>query len=349
MMLMDVSARALGLLVPETAHRATLKLLSASRPFLSTAPTDDPKLRIEALGLNFANPIGLAAGFDKDAEAPDAALKLGFGFVECGTVTPRPQSGNPRPRLFRLSEDHAVINRMGFNNAGMEAMASRLAGRPRRGILGVNIGANKDSANRLEDYRAAFAHLAPLADYIAINVSSPNTPGLRSLQNRDELERLLTTLSEERVQQNLQTPLLLKIAPDLEPSELDELADVVLASGIQGIIATNTTIDRPDLAGPIANEAGGLSGAPLLHKSTEVLKQLRALVGEKLVLIGVGGVSSGADAYAKIRAGASLVQLYTALVFQGPGLVARMKRDILTLLVRDGYSSLTQAVGTGLK
>jgi len=348
-MLMDVGTRALRLLPPESAHRATLRLLSASTRLLPAAPSDDPRLRVEALGLSFPSPIGLAAGFDKNAEVPDAILKSGFGFVECGTVTPRPQAGNPRPRLFRISAARAVINRMGFNNAGMEAVAARLAGRPRRGIFGINIGANRDSENRIEDYRIAFARLAPLADYIAINVSSPNTPGLRALQSRDELERLLAALCNERARLTLKTPLLLKIAPDLDASALDELADVALASGLQGVIATNTTLDRPDVTGRHAKESGGLSGAPLFRKSTEVLKQLRARVGDRIVLIGTGGVSSGANAYAKIRAGASLVHLYTALVFEGPGLVIRIKRDLLALLARDGLSDVTQAIGLDAK
>jgi len=277
-------------------------------------------------------------------------LKLGFGFVECGSVTPRPQGGNARPRLFRLAEDRAVINRMGFNNRGMEAMAARLARRARNGILGINIGANKDSADRSADYRAAFATLAPFADYIAVNVSSPNTPGLRGLQNRDELQRLLAIVTGERARMNSSVPILLKIAPDIDPGAVDDIAQVALAAGIEGIIATNTTIARPaSLKSAQAHQSGGLSGAPLFMPSTVVLKAMRARVGSKLVLIGTGGVASGADAYAKIRAGASLVQLYTALAYDGPSLVARIKRELLALVNRDGLPNIAAAIGADVK
>lgn len=348
-MLMDAGAGLLRLLPPETAHRATLRLLRMAEPLLPAAPSDDPRLAVRAFGLTFPNPLGLAAGFDKDAEVPDAMLKLGFGFVECGTVTPRPQPGNPRPRLFRLREDQAVINRMGFNNAGMESAASRLARRRQSGIVGINIGANKDSADRVADYRAAFARLSLLADYVAVNVSSPNTPGLRTLQNRDELERLLGALSEERSRQTARKPLLLKIAPDLGDDALADVASVALAFEVDGIIATNTTIERPpSLSSPNAREAGGLSGAPLFARSTAVLKTLRARLGERTVLVGVGGIGSGAEAYAKIRAGATLVQLYTALSYQGPGLVTRIKRDLLARMARDGFTSISQAIGADL-
>jgi len=343
-MLLDAGARMLRQLPPETSHRATIRLLSAGGAVLPAALPDDPKLAVTALGLRFPNPIGLAAGFDKDGEVPDAMLKLGFGFVEIGTVTPRSQAGNPKPRLFRLPEDRAVINRMGFNNAGMEAMARRLAKRKRNGILGINIGANKDSADRIADYRAAFARLAPFADYVTINVSSPNTPGLRTLQGRDELERLLGAVNEERAK--LPRPLLLKIAPDLDDAAIDDVADVALAAGLDGIIATNTTIDRSQgLRSANARETGGLSGAPLFQRSTEVLKALRAKVGSRITLVGVGGIGSGADAYAKIQAGASLVQLYTALAYEGPGLISRIKRELLQCLEQDGFDDLDRAGG----
>jgi dihydroorotate dehydrogenase len=342
----DWGTKALRALPAEAAHRATIRLARAASALLPQKPADDRRLAVRALGLVFPNPIGLAAGFDKNAEVPHAMLKLGFGFVECGTVTPRPQTGNPRPRLFRLPEDRAVINRMGFNNDGTEAVAARLARRQRAGVVGLNIGANKDSLDRIADYRSAFARLTSLADYIAVNVSSPNTPGLRSLQSRDELERLLEVLAEERARLGLQTPLLLKIAPDLDDIAIDGVAEVALARGLQGIIATNTTIERPPgLHSLRAGETGGLSGVPLFARSTAVLKQLRRRTGNRLVLVGVGGVASGADAYAKVRAGASLVQLYTALVYEGPGLIARIKRDLLALLARDGFSSIEQAVG----
>jgi dihydroorotate dehydrogenase len=348
-MLMETGASLLRVLPPESAHRATIGLVRAAGPLLPQPDPDDPRLGIRAFGRDFPNPVGLAAGFDKDAEVPDAMLKFGFGFVECGTVTPRAQPGNPRPRLFRLRPDRAVVNRMGFNNAGMDAMASRLAGRRRKGIVGINIGANKDSADRIADYGEAFTRLAPFADYIAVNVSSPNTPGLRALQNRDELERLLGTLQEVRSQQDPATPLLLKIAPDLADAAIADLAEVVLAFDLDGIIATNTTVERPAfLRARDSREQGGLSGRPLFERSTAVLRALRARVGNRLVLIGVGGVGSGADAYAKIRAGATLVQLYTALSFEGPRLVGRIKRDLLALLERDGFDNISQAIGADL-
>ncbi|HEX3672894.1 MAG TPA: quinone-dependent dihydroorotate dehydrogenase [Rhizomicrobium sp.] len=349
-MLMDAGAALLRLMPPEAAHRATLALLRFVGPLVPAAAPDDPRLGVKALGLRFPNPLGLAAGFDKDGEVPDAMLKLGFGFVECGTVTPRPQAGNPKPRLFRLTEDGAVINRMGFNNRGMDAMAARLAGRARRGILGVNIGANKDSEDRPADYRIAFAKLAPFADYVTINISSPNTPGLRGLQNRDELARLLGIVTDERARMDLAAPVLLKIAPDIDPKALDDIAAAVLAAGIEGIILTNTTIARPaSLKSNQAHQSGGLSGAPLFTPSTAILKAMRARVGGRLVLVGAGGVSNGAEAYAKIRAGANLVQLYTALAFHGPGLIGRIKRDVLALLARDGFASIADAVGVDLR
>ena len=348
-MLMETGASLLRVLPPESAHRATIGLVRAAGPLLPRPDPDDPRLAVRAFGCDFSNPVGLAAGFDKDAEVPDAMLKFGFGFVECGTVTPRAQPGNPRPRLFRLRSDRAVVNRMGFNNAGMDAMASRLARRRRKGIVGINIGANKDSADRIADYREAFARLAPFADYIAVNVSSPNTPGLRALQNRDELERLLGTLEEVRSQQDPATPLLLKIAPDLADAAIADVAEVALAFGLDGIIATNTTVERPAfLRARDASEQGGLSGRPLFERSTAVLRALGARVGNRLVLVGVGGVGSGADAYAKIRAGATLVQLYTALSFEGPRLVGRIKRDLLALLERDGFANISQAIGADL-
>jgi len=349
-MILNAGAAVMRLLPPETAHRATLKLLSLAAPLLPAAPADDPRLAVGALGLSFPNPVGLAAGFDKDAEVPEVMLKLGFGFVECGTVTPRPQAGNPRPRLFRLSADRAVVNRMGFNNAGMERAAVRLAARRRRGVVGINIGANKDTNDRKADYRSAFARLASLADYVAVNVSSPNTPGLRGLQARAELEQLLALLVEERARQRLHVPLLLKIAPDISPAGFDDIADVALASGIEGLIVCNTTIARPaGLKSAHARESGGLSGAPLLAPSTALLKEARARVGSKLVLIGAGGVASGADAYAKIRAGASLVEIYTALAFEGPGLIARIKRDLLQAMNRDGIARIADAVGIDVR
>lgn len=332
----------------ETAHRTTLSLLHFTAPLIGSAPPDDRRLAVSALGLHFPNPIGLAAGFDKDARVPDAMLKLGFGFVECGTLTPRPQAGNPRPRLFRLIEDDAVINRMGFNNAGVNNAAVRLQLRPRNGVLGLNIGANKDSSDRIADYRSAFARLAPFAHYIAVNVSSPNTPGLRDLQVRDELTRLLETLATEGAGRTRRVPILLKIAPDISLSDLDQITETALGAGIDGLIVSNTTIERPpSLKSRHARESGGLSGAPLFAPSTALLKETYKRVGTKLVLVGVGGIFSGSDAYAKIRAGATLVQLYTGLALKGPGLLSLIKHDLIALLERDGYRSVADAVGAG--
>jgi len=345
-MIADAAAALMRALPPETAHRGTVTLLKNFAPFLPRAAADDSRLAVEALGLSFPNPIGLAAGFDKDAEVPDAMARFGFGFVECGTVTPRSQSGNPRPRLFRLGEDRAVINRMGFNNGGMDAAAARLAARKGKGIVGINIGANKDSADRIADYRTGFARLAPLADYVTVNVSSPNTPGLRGLQNRDELGRLLGLLTGERTRLSLKQPILLKIAPDLDGHALDDIAAVLREAAIEGLIVSNTTIARPpSLKSPLAKEQGGLSGAPLFEPSTQILREMRRRLPPSLTLIGAGGVASGADAYAKIRAGASLVQLYSALTFNGPGLIARIKRELLACLTRDGFARIGDAVG----
>jgi dihydroorotate dehydrogenase len=334
----------------ETAHKATIRLLKAAGPLIPAGGPDDPRLKVRAFGLDFPNPIGLAAGFDKNAEVPDAMARFGFGFVECGTVTPRPQAGNPRPRLFRLREDGAVINRMGFNNDGMEAAAANLRARRGQGIVGINIGANKDSADRIADYATCYAALASLADYVTVNVSSPNTPGLRGLQNHEELTRLLGSLMTLR-EKTVSRPLLLKIAPDLDEPALDEIAEVVRAfsqsGGIEGLIVSNTTIARPPLRSVHAGEAGGLSGAPLFAPSTRILAGMYRRLGGAVTLVGVGGIASGADAYAKIRAGASLVQLYSALALKGPGLAARIRRELAALLARDGHASVTAAVGTG--
>jgi dihydroorotate dehydrogenase len=347
MSLFDSAAGLLRALPAERAHNLTLALAGAAAPLLPRPAADDPRLAVSAFGLDFPNPVGLAAGFDKNAQVPDAMAKFGFGFVECGTVTPRPQGGNPQPRLFRLTEDAAVINRMGFNNGGIEQAARNLKVRRGRGLVGINIGANKDSIDRISDYVLGFAALAPLADYVAVNVSSPNTPGLRGLQNREELTRLLDSLITARAGKS--KPLLLKIAPDLDQHALDEIADVVRTSGIEGLIVSNTTIARPQLKSSHAQETGGLSGRPLLAPSTEVLRGMRQRLGKSVTLVGVGGIGGGADAYAKIRAGASLVQLYTALVYQGPGLVARIKQELLACLTRDGYANVTAAVGSGAK
>ncbi|MDR3526218.1 MAG: quinone-dependent dihydroorotate dehydrogenase [Rhizomicrobium sp.] len=343
---MDLVVAAIRLLPPEPAHKLTVELAARFSAFLLPAPKDDPRLAVKVLGLDFPNPLGIAAGFDKNARAYRAMLKMGLGHAECGTVTPRPQPGNPKPRMYRLPEDGAVINRMGFDNDGMEVIAARLARRG-KGIVGINIGANKDSADRIADYRTGFARLAALADYVTVNISSPNTPGLRGLQGREDLHRLLGSLIEARGLSKI--PLLLKIAPDLDEAALDDIAAEVLSAGLDGMIVTNTTIARPaTLQSRHADETGGLSGKPLLEPSTRILGEIRKRVGAKVVLVGVGGVASGEDAYRKIRAGASLVQLYTALVYQGGGLIPRIKRQLLTCLTRDGFSSVNEAVGADI-
>lgn len=309
---------------------------------------DDECLGVKLWGLDFSNPVGLAAGFDKNAEVPDAMLAQGFGFVESGTVTPKPQGGNPRPRLFRLEEDRAVINRLGFNNAGLEAYACRLQKRrilDRGGIVGANIGANKDSTDPAADYVTCLKRLDGLADYFTVNISSPNTPGLRKLQGREALDDLLGRVMDLRT-----VPILVKIAPDLDGGECEDIAEVVLKHGVDGLIVSNTTIGgREGLKSAHANEGGGLSGAPLFELSTEILSRMYKLTDGKIPLVGVGGVSTGAQAYAKIRAGASLVQLYSALVYHGPGLVRKIKRQLCVCLKRDGYSSIEQAIGADHK
>lgn len=351
--------RVLGPLVrcldPEDAHQVALRALTLGTVPFRGRPAD-PRLAQTVWGLHFVNPVGLAAGFDKNAQAVAPLLRLGFGFVEAGTVTPRPQPGNPRPRVFRLPAQKAMINRYGFNNDGLEAVSARFVALRRSGTpagpVGANIGKNKDSTDAVADYVTGVQRLAPLADYLVINVSSPNTPGLRTLQDRAPLTALLqaavTARAEACTQASLQTPppLLLKIAPDLTDDDLETIAEVTLASGIDGLIVSNTTITRPGLQGEaVAAEPGGLSGPPLLALSTATLFTLYRLTEGRLPLIGSGGISSAADAYAKIRAGASLVQLYTALVYAGPGLIAEICRGLVRLLDRDGFSALAQAVG----
>ncbi|HEY2660375.1 MAG TPA: quinone-dependent dihydroorotate dehydrogenase [Caulobacteraceae bacterium] len=343
----DLASVALRGLDAEDAHHLTIRLLGLGLG--PRAAGADADLSTELCGLSLPNAVGLAAGFDKNAEAPDAMLNAGFGFVECGTVTPLAQAGNPRPRLFRLTEDQAVINRMGFNNAGLEAFAGRLQRRRRRGVVGANIGANKDSADRIGDYVTGLTRLWGLADYFTVNISSPNTPGLRALQTRQALEELLGRLGEARAAlkaQSADTPMLLKVAPDLDDGEIEAIVETVLAFGLDGIIAGNTTISRPDsLRSGLKGETGGLSGAPLMSLSTQTLARFHAAAAGRVALVGAGGVVSGADAYAKIRAGASAVQLYSAMVFEGPGLVTRIRRDLAARLRADGFSSLAQAVG----
>jgi len=331
---------------PERAHRLAIAALKTGL-IAGDRRADPPILGQTVFGHAFPNPIGLAAGFDKDGEVYAQALDLGFGFVELGSVTPLPQKGNPRPRLFRLTADHAVINRMGFNNRGIAAMAARLQNRDAtRGIVGINLGKNKDQTDAAADYAAGTKLLGPRADYLVINVSSPNTPGLRALQSRDALAALIAAVLEARAELRRRPPLLLKIAPDLTDLDRQDIAEVALAAGLDGIIVSNTTIARPAGLDPrFAGEAGGLSGRPLLQPATETLRDIYRRTGGRLPLIGVGGVASAADAYAKIRAGASLVQLYTALVFEGPGLVRRIKDELAALLIRDGFVHVAEAVG----
>ena len=323
----------------ETAHRltiASLKLMPKGR----TEP--HPRLRTRVAGLDFPNPIGLAAGFDKDAEVFGQVLRMGFGFAEVGTLTPRPQRGNPQPRLFRLIEDRAVINRMGFNNGGIEAARERLARRKRGGIVGINIGANKDSADRIADYATSARAMAPLADYLTVNISSPNTPGLRALQDRGALDALLAAVMEARGD----TPVFLKVAPDLERADIDDIAAVAADRRLDALIVANTTISRPDLKSRLRSETGGLSGAPLKGLALQRLRDFRSATGGAMPLIAAGGIGSGEDAFERIRAGASLVQLYTALVYSGPGLARTMARDLRRLLRRHGFRNVAEAVGT---
>jgi dihydroorotate dehydrogenase len=326
----------------ETAHRAALLALRAPWPDRSGI---DPMLAQRIAGLDFAGPVGLAAGFDKDGLIAHNMRRFGFSFAELGTLTPLPQAGNPRPRLFRLVEDRAVINRMGFNNGGQKAAAERLGGRPRPPglILGINIGANKDAADRIEDYAHGVRVMAPFADYLTVNISSPNTPGLRALQDRAALDELLARVMAARGLSG--PPIFLKVAPDLLEADIEDICDVALARGIDALIVSNTTISRPQLRSPLAGESGGLSGAPLHDLALARLGDFRRKLGKALPLIGVGGIGEAAHAYARIRAGASLVQLYSALVYEGPYLAARIHAALPELLRRDGFSHVGEAVG----
>lgn len=339
--------RALRAFDPETAHGLALRALKAG--LAPTAPAPDPMLATVVAGIPLASPVGVAAGFDKNAEAPDAMLARGFGFVEIGAVTPRPQAGNPRPRLFRLTEDRAAINRFGFNNEGLEAIAARLAARtgPRIPVW-ANLGANKDATDRVEDYVTVMRRLHGLVGAMTLNVSSPNTEKLRDLQGPAALRSLLTRATETRdelAKNGQRTPVFLKIAPDLTDAEISDISEISVECGLDGIIATNTTLSRDGLRSAHAAEAGGLSGAPLRDRALAVLRRVRAETGGATPLIGVGGVASAADAYARIRAGASAVQLYTAMVYEGPSLGARINAGLAELLRRDGFASPQEAVG----
>ena len=338
---------AMRALDPERAHGAALRALRLGLAGRDPAP-DDAVLHTEVLGRHFRNPVGLAAGFDKDAEAVLPLMHLGFGLVEAGTVTPRPQNGNPRPRLFRLTEDAAVINRMGFNNGGLDRYVARLRALPRPlpAVLGANIGINKEGADPERDYPALFAAVAPHADYVTLNVSSPNTPGLRDLQGEERLRAILGATMARRAELSHQPPLLLKIAPDLATGALPALVETCVATGVAGIIVSNTTLARPDtLRSAHRAQAGGLSGEPLFAPSTAMLAEVYRLAAGRLVLVGAGGVGSAEQAYRKIRAGASLVQLYAALAYRGPAVVGEIRRGLAALLRRDGFTRVSDAVG----
>jgi dihydroorotate dehydrogenase len=330
----------------ETAHGIALKALAAGLAGRDSG-RDDPVLETHALGLRFRNPIGLAAGFDKDAVAVAPLMRLGFGFVEAGTVTPRPQPGNPRPRLFRLTEDSAVINRMGFNNGGLDGYVARLRDLPsdRPAVFGANIGINKEGAEPERDYPALYAAVAPFADYVTVNVSSPNTPGLRDLQGEERLAAILDAIAATRATLPRTPPLLVKIAPDLADDALGPIVQACLTRGVAGLIVSNTTIARPSLKSSHAKEAGGLSGAPLFEPSTEVLRKVHRIARGRLVLVGVGGIATAEQAYAKIRAGASLVQVYTGFAYAGPVLPRRLADGLAARLRRDGFTSVADAVG----
>lgn len=331
---------------PERAHGISLRALASGLAPLPGPVTSD-RLRTRLAGLDLPNPVGLAAGYDKNAEAVDALSRAGFGFVEVGAATPRPQPGNPRPRLFRLAEDRAVINRFGFNNDGAEAIAARLAHARRSVPVGLNLGANKDSADRAADFVRVLAVCGPHVDFATVNVSSPNTEKLRDLQGKAALAGLLAGVMAERAYLTRPIPVFLKISPDLTEGELADIAEVALASGIDGVIATNTTLARDGLTGRHAGQAGGLSGAPLFERSTRTLARLSQLTGGRLPLIGVGGVGSADQAYQKIRAGASAVQLYSAMVYGGLSLAADIARGLDRLLERNGFATVAAAVGTG--
>jgi dihydroorotate dehydrogenase len=346
----------LHLLDPEAAHAATLWALKQGLAGRSVA-TDDPILATRVWDLDFRNPLGLAAGFDKDAEVADAMLALGFGFVEAGTVTPLPQPGNPRPRLFRLTEDQGVINRFGFNSKGLAAFVAHLANRRRagaRGIVGANVGKNRDVTDAAGDYSQGIEAVCNHADYLVCNLSSPNTPGLRNLQARDQMQEVIARVMAARQRASAGAsrvpPLLLKVGPDLDGDAIRDIAEVALASKIDGLIVGNTTVERPStLRSPHAQESGGLSGLPLLTRADACLAEMYRCVGGRIPIIGCGGVASGAHAYAKIRAGASLVQLYSALVYHGPELINRVKHDLSQHLRADGYQSVAEAVGANAR
>lgn len=332
----------------EPAHRLIIRALAASQSNAPIAPT--PNLAQRIAGITFPNPVGMAPGFDKNAEVPDAMLGMGFGAVEVGTVTPLPQEGNPKPRLFRLIEDRAVINRMGFNNDGAQAVTNRLIRRRETGqhglpgVVGVNIGANKDSPDRIADYAQMTRLMAPLASYLTVNISSPNTPGLRALQDEGALSALLDAVVEARG--NINVPIFLKLAPDLEPSDIDTICRIALEKRLAALIVSNTTITRPNLRSPHAGEAGGLSGEPLRDLALQRLRDFRKASGGAIPLVGVGGIATVDDAWARIRAGASLIQIYSAMVYEGPGLARRLVAGLERKVREAGMTSIAEAVGS---
>nr|WP_314433277.1 quinone-dependent dihydroorotate dehydrogenase [uncultured Brevundimonas sp.] len=345
MSVIDLGGAILRNLDPETAHRLAIKGLAFAP--LPSPPADDPILHTRIAGLILPNPVGLAAGLDKNGEALHGLSRLGFGFVECGSVTPRAQPGNPKPRLFRLPEDRAIINRMGFNNAGLEAFAARLDQRPAGVVVGANLGANKDTEDKAADYVAGLQRLAGRASYFTVNISSPNTPGLRALQGREQLDDLLGRIDAARpIDAAARVPVFLKIAPDLVPDEVAMIVEASIAHRIDGLIVSNTTLERPQtLRSTHAAETGGLSGAPIRPFAEKALRAAAEAAQGRLPLIAVGGVDSGAEAYARIRLGASAVQVYSALIYEGPGLVGRIKQDLAARLRAEGFSTLSEAVG----
>ena len=330
---------------PETAHGMSIAALRCGLP-VGARTTRDARLKVTVCGLDFPNPLGMAAGYDKNAEVPDALLGLGFGFAEVGTITPLPQAGNPKPRIFRLTADEAVINRLGFNNEGQAAAEKRLASRKgRAGIVGVNIGANKDSADRVADYVAGVKAMAPVADYLTVNISSPNTPGLRNLQAGGELIELLSAIADARAPAG--PPIFLKVAPDLEPGDHERIVRAAIDARIDALIVANTTVSRPPLKSPFGGQAGGLSGAPLKRLASDALRTFRSANGGELPLIAAGGIASADDAWDRILAGASLVQLYSALVYHGPSLARRIADGLAARLAERGMASIAEAVGSG--
>lgn len=344
--------RALFAFDPETAHGLSIAALRSGAPVCGRFP-GDARLQVRVAGLDFPNPLGMAAGYDKNGEVPDALLRLGFGFAEIGTVTPLPQPGNPKPRIFRLEEDRAVINRLGFNNEGHDRCLERVRARSGLGgVVGINVGANKDSPDRAADYVAGVRRFAPFASYLTVNISSPNTPGLRDLQARDTLSELLGAVVAARDGASgggRKPPLFVKIAPDLADAELADVAAVALARGIDGIIVSNTTLARSGLSGRFRGEAGGLSGRPLFRRSTAVLARMRRLVGRDLALIGVGGVDSAETALEKIAAGADLVQLYTGMIYEGPSLPARIVRGLAEHCTRERVAGIAELRDSGVE